>query len=173
MWCGFISAGVCCLVGGSVSERSGGSRLAETANPPTRSLSFSASYSFSLIQQQSSAASLHCLGVNICIWLFQLLVGSFRGQSWWVPFSEHTIASAIISGLGAFPWTGFQFGSITGLGGMGLPSHSHKLWSIIVPVWKNGRDKNGEEPEEEKVAFKGLWVLLWSTIITHIYLYYK
>jgi hypothetical protein len=29
-----------------------------------------------------SAASVHRLGVNICIWLFQLLVGSFEGQSW-------------------------------------------------------------------------------------------
>jgi hypothetical protein len=34
---GFISAGVCCLVGGPVYERSygGGSRLIETAGPPT------------------------------------------------------------------------------------------------------------------------------------------
>jgi hypothetical protein len=28
------------------------------------------------------SASVHWLGANICIWLFQLLVGSFRGQSW-------------------------------------------------------------------------------------------
>ena len=34
----------------------------------------------SLIQQQGSAASVHWLGANICIWLFQLLAGSFRGQ---------------------------------------------------------------------------------------------
>jgi hypothetical protein len=26
-----------------------------------------------------------------------------------------------------------------------------KLWPIIVPVWKNWRDRNGEEPEEKKV----------------------
>jgi hypothetical protein len=30
----------------------------------------------SLIQQQVSAASVHWLGANICIWFFQLLVGS-------------------------------------------------------------------------------------------------
>jgi hypothetical protein len=36
----------------------------------------------SLIQQQGSAASVHWLGANICIWLFQLLFGPFRGQSW-------------------------------------------------------------------------------------------
>jgi hypothetical protein len=35
-----------------------------------------------LIQQQGSSASVHWLGANICIWLFQLLVGSFWGQSW-------------------------------------------------------------------------------------------
>jgi hypothetical protein len=35
----------------------------------------------SLIQQQGSAASVHWLGANICIWLFQLLVGSSRVQS--------------------------------------------------------------------------------------------
>ena len=34
----------------------------------------------SLIQQQRSAASVHWLGANICIWLFQLLVGSFGEQ---------------------------------------------------------------------------------------------
>ena len=33
---------------------------------------------------------------------------------------------------------------------MGLPSHSQKLWSIIVPFWKNFRDKSGEEPEESE-----------------------
>jgi hypothetical protein len=36
----------------------------------------------SLIQQLGSAASVHWLGANICIWLSQLLVGSFGGQSW-------------------------------------------------------------------------------------------
>jgi len=63
-------------------QRSRGSRLIETAEPPTGLLSSSASSSFSLIQPQGSAASLHWLGAHICIWLFQLLVGSFGGQSW-------------------------------------------------------------------------------------------
>ena len=36
----------------------------------------------SLIQQQGSTASVHWLSGNICIWLFQLLVGSFGKQSW-------------------------------------------------------------------------------------------
>jgi hypothetical protein len=31
----------------------------------------------SLMQQQGSAASVHWLGANICIWFFQLLLGSF------------------------------------------------------------------------------------------------
>jgi hypothetical protein len=29
-----------------------------------------------------------------------------------------------------------------------------KLWSIILPVWKNYRDGNGEEPEEKKVQWQ-------------------
>jgi hypothetical protein len=41
--------------------------------------SSAASSSFSLIQPQGSRASVHWLGVNICIWFFQLLFGPFRG----------------------------------------------------------------------------------------------
>ena len=33
----------------------------------------------SLIQQQESAASVHWLGANICIWLFQLFLGLLEG----------------------------------------------------------------------------------------------
>jgi hypothetical protein len=44
-----ISAGICCLVGGSVSERSREFRLVETAGLPMGSPSSSASLSFSLI----------------------------------------------------------------------------------------------------------------------------
>ena len=43
---GLISAGVCCLVGGSVSERSQGSRLVETAGLPIGLPSSPASSSF-------------------------------------------------------------------------------------------------------------------------------
>ena len=73
---GLISAGACCLFGGPVFERSRGSRLIETAGPPTGLPSSSASFSLSLIQQQGSTASVHWLGGTIYIWLFQLLVGS-------------------------------------------------------------------------------------------------
>jgi hypothetical protein len=61
--------------------RSSVSRLIETGGPPTSLPSSSVSVNSSLIQPQGSAASVHCLGANICIELFQLLVGSFRGQS--------------------------------------------------------------------------------------------
>jgi hypothetical protein len=44
------------------------------------------------------------LGANICIWLFQLLVGSLGGKSWTISFCEHSIASVIVSGLGPSPW---------------------------------------------------------------------
>jgi len=40
----------------------------------------------SLIQQQGSASSVYWFGANICIWLFQLLVRSFRRHSWQIPF---------------------------------------------------------------------------------------
>jgi hypothetical protein len=76
---GLISAGVCCLFSGPVFERSQGSRLTKTAGPPTGSPFSLASFSFSLIQPQGSAASVHWLGANICIWLFHLLVGPFGG----------------------------------------------------------------------------------------------
>ena len=57
-----IAAGVCCLIGGSVSER-----LVEISGLPMSSSS--ASSSLSLIHPQGSPASLHWLDVSICIWL--------------------------------------------------------------------------------------------------------
>jgi hypothetical protein len=56
---------------------------------------------------------------------------------------------------------------------MGLPSHNQKLWPIIFPVWKNCRDKDGEEPEEKEfqwqaqsgIQFKGgpkAWHYYWG-----------
>jgi hypothetical protein len=74
-----VSAGVCCLVRGPVSERSQGSRLIEIDGPPTGSPFSSASSNFSPIQPQKSAASVQWLGVNMCIRFTQLLVGSFGG----------------------------------------------------------------------------------------------
>jgi hypothetical protein len=80
-WGNLISTDLCCLVGGPVFERYKGSRLIETASFPTELPSSSASSSFFIIQLQGSAASFHCLDKNIIIWLFQLLLGSSRGQS--------------------------------------------------------------------------------------------
>jgi hypothetical protein len=68
------------LVGGSVSERSQGPGLVETADLSMGSSSSSTSSSFSLIQPpQGSPASVHWLGVRICFCLSQLLVGPLRG----------------------------------------------------------------------------------------------
>jgi len=64
---GLISAAACCLVSDPVSERSQGSRIIETAGPPSGLSSSSASSSFFLIQLEESAASVHWLGVHICI----------------------------------------------------------------------------------------------------------
>lgn len=55
---GPISAGICFMVGSSVSERSKGSKLVETTGFPLRSPCSSASFSFSLIQPQGFQASL-------------------------------------------------------------------------------------------------------------------
>lgn len=74
--------------------RSLGSRLTETADTATGWPCSTASSRFSLIEPQGSEASAHWLGANICIWLFQLLVESFRG------LCKHSIASVIKSGLG-------------------------------------------------------------------------
>jgi hypothetical protein len=56
---GLILAGVCCLVGCSVSKRAQGSRLVETAGLLIGSSSFSTSSSFSLIQPQESPLSVY------------------------------------------------------------------------------------------------------------------
>lgn len=79
-----LGTGVCFLVVGSVSEKSVGKgfRLVEISGLHMWSPSFSVSSSFSLIQLQMSAASVHWLVVNICITLFQLLVGPFKGHPW-------------------------------------------------------------------------------------------
>jgi hypothetical protein len=74
---GLISAGVCSLYGGLVFGKSQGSRLIETVSPSTVSSSSLASFSLSLVQPQGSAASVHWLGANICLWLFHLLCSVF------------------------------------------------------------------------------------------------
>jgi hypothetical protein len=66
---------VCSLVGGSVSEQSQGCRLVETAGLSIGSPSSSAYSCLSLMQPLVSPTSVHCLGVSICFWLFQLLLG--------------------------------------------------------------------------------------------------
>jgi hypothetical protein len=52
-----------------VSERSQGSKLVETAGLPMGSPSSTTSSSLSLIQPQGSLASVHQLGISICICL--------------------------------------------------------------------------------------------------------
>jgi hypothetical protein len=69
-----------CMLSGWCSSVCEISRLIETAGPPTGSPS-SASSNLSLIKPQGSSDSFHWLGANICIWLFQLLVVSFEGES--------------------------------------------------------------------------------------------
>jgi hypothetical protein len=63
---GLMSAGVCCLVGGSVSETSLESRSHVSAGHMGQHCS-SASFSFSPSQPQGSLAFVHWLGSSICI----------------------------------------------------------------------------------------------------------
>jgi hypothetical protein len=63
-----------------MSERSQGSRSVETAGLPMRLPFSSASSSLSLIQPQGSPASVHWLGVSICVCLSHLLVEPLRKQ---------------------------------------------------------------------------------------------
>jgi hypothetical protein len=77
---GLISAGVCCLFGGLVFERSQGSRLIGTGCSPTGSPFSSASFNLYLIYPQGFPMSVHCLGLRICLCLSQLLVGTLEGQ---------------------------------------------------------------------------------------------
>jgi hypothetical protein len=76
---GLISAGVGYLFGGSVLERSQGSRLLKTAGPPTGLAFYSASFSLSQIQQQGSAASVHWLGQITKYDSFSCLLGLLEG----------------------------------------------------------------------------------------------
>ena len=96
-------------VGCSVSKKSQGSALVETADLPMGSPSFSVSSSLSLFQSQGSPMSVHCLGVNICIYLSQLLVGPLGGQSCQALVCKHSIARVIVTDLGASTWDLSQF----------------------------------------------------------------
>jgi hypothetical protein len=73
---GYRPASICCMVGDSMSERSQGSRLVETAGLPMGLASSSPSSSLFLIQPQGSPAWI----LSICFCLSQLLVGPLRRQ---------------------------------------------------------------------------------------------
>jgi hypothetical protein len=77
---GIGPACVCCQVGSSLSERSKGSWLVDSACFHMGSPSPSAASSRFLIQPQGSPTSVQWLGVSICVCLSQLLVGPLRGQ---------------------------------------------------------------------------------------------
>ena len=86
-----------------------GCRLIKIVGLPTGLPSSSVSSSVSLIQQQGSAASVHCLGSIIYIWLFQLIVESFKGAV----------------KIGPFLWALHSLGN------------SIRLWSLLwwIPLW--------------------------------------
>jgi len=122
-----------CLVGGSVSERSQGSRLVETAGPPTGSPSSSAPSSFCLIQLQGSAASVHCLSASDS---FSCLLGLSEGSHDRSLFSERPIASVIVSDLGTSSWAGSHFGPVTQSSFPQALLHFHPCISLDRYVFK-------------------------------------
>lgn len=79
-----------------MSERSQGSRLVEIASLPVGSPSFSASSRPPLIQPQGSPTSVQWLGVNICIFLSQLLVEPLGGQPCLTPVCMHSISNSAL-----------------------------------------------------------------------------
>jgi hypothetical protein len=96
------SAAICYLLSGSVSERSQGSGIVETAGLPME-LPSSSSSSLSLIQPQGSPTSAQWLAIGICICFSLLLVGPLEEQPWLTPVCKHTIALVTVLGLGASP----------------------------------------------------------------------
>ncbi|EDL36963.1 mCG1051106 [Mus musculus] len=94
---GLISAGVCCLFGDPVFERSRGSRLIETAGPPTGPQLLSA------FPNSTTGISCFCLlvgckylhlALSAACWVFWSVV--MQGPS----FCERSIASVIVSDPG-------------------------------------------------------------------------
>jgi hypothetical protein len=75
----------------------------------------------SLIQKQGSVAFVHWIGVNICIWLFQMLLGYFRQQSWIGPFFVWDLHSL---GNNVRPWD--------------LPLSWIPLWSYLWTFFSSG-----------------------------------
>ena len=95
-----IAAGVCYLVGGSVSVRSPVSKIFVTVGGMMRAPSTTTSSSISLIQPHSSPASVHWVTISICNRLFLLLVGPLEGHPCQDPIFKHLIASVTVSGHG-------------------------------------------------------------------------
>jgi hypothetical protein len=94
--------------------------------------SSSASSSFSPIRPQKSQASFRWLGASTCIWLFQLLVWSLKGQPCLAPVCKHTVVSVKVSGLWASPWAVSQFGPVM-------------LFSVFVPAVPSDRNNSRSE----------------------------
>jgi hypothetical protein len=123
---GLILAGVCCLFGGSVFFRSW-IQINWDCWSSYRTALLLSFFQPSVTLQHGLAAYVRWLGTNIYICLPQLLVGSFRRQSWQFLSCECSIASEIVSGLG----TTLELYPTLGL----LPDILFlKLLSIFIPV---------------------------------------
>jgi hypothetical protein len=118
----------------------GGVRLIETAGPPTGSPSSSSSSSFSLIQPQGSADSVHWLPTNICIWLAACWV--FQRAVMISPFlwALHSLSNSVRPWTS--PWAGSHFGPVSRSSFPRARLHFHlcsfsrqkKLWVRVLTV---------------------------------------
>ena len=121
----FISANICYLFVGSVSEWSQVSRSVETLGFPIGWSSSLASSSLFLIQTQESPASVHCLCLRISI-LWAACCSSWSPDK--APSCKHTMASVIVSGIWAFPCGVSQFGPIPQLCFPHMSLHYKSNW---------------------------------------------
>jgi hypothetical protein len=99
-----------------------------------------AATNFPLIQSQGPPASVHWLGINICLWLFQLLVKPLRGQSCYAPVCKLITASIIVPGL----W-GLLLSWISIWTCHWTPFPQTFFFSIFVPAVLWDRDNYGSE----------------------------
>jgi hypothetical protein len=132
---GLWPAHVFCLVGSSVSERSHGSRLVETAGLPMGFQLSSAASTLTLIPLQGSPDSVHLFVINICFYFSQLLVQPLKGQPYL--YEHHSISNSVRPWILPLRWNPNWSGQWT--------SYPFSLFSIFVPAAP--LDRNNSESQ--------------------------
>jgi hypothetical protein len=113
----------------------------------------------SLIQQEGSAASVNWLGANICIWLFNCLLGLSGGAFMIGPFLWAFHSLSVRPWF--LPWAGSHFGPVAGPSFSQAPFHFHlcnsfrqeQLWVRYVTV------RQQHHPSLDVLSFCWRWGL--------------